>query len=315
MEYVRKHRWANYGSPKCKEYLRNDFSHECAYCKLQEREVGFIAMDYFEIDHFKPQSSQLPGVHEYDNLFYSCQKCNNFKSNKWENLLNPCVDDVFSGDTPAIVGGNHVNQYKYIPQNEKGAFYIELFKLNSRKHISIRKARSISQNKMSQINSLIDEILTKFKKRPELEHLNDLILQLDSLRDLKTIELESLPKDENFENTKCFLDSCGIKNSIVLEEYNMDFKIKINNDTYYCELVVDDSYDIGKELRKNISVEKLRTWFEKIEQKFGILFYYPNASRLYFYPICDNVSISEISSTAVRKQIILNDTFLITKAG
>ena len=49
MEYIRKQRWANYLSPKCKEYLRNDFSHECAYCKLQEQEVGIVGLDFFEI--------------------------------------------------------------------------------------------------------------------------------------------------------------------------------------------------------------------------------------------------------------------------
>ena len=47
MEYIRKKRWANYSSPKCKEYLRNDFSHECAYCKLQEQEVGIVGLDFF----------------------------------------------------------------------------------------------------------------------------------------------------------------------------------------------------------------------------------------------------------------------------
>ena len=49
-EYIRKYRWANYETPKCKEYLRNDFSHECAYCKLQEKEVGIIDGTYFEVD-------------------------------------------------------------------------------------------------------------------------------------------------------------------------------------------------------------------------------------------------------------------------
>ena len=70
MEYIRKQRWANYLSPKCKEYLRNDFSHECAYCKLQEQEVGIVGLDFFEIDHFKPQSLNLPDTHKYHN---SCQ--------------------------------------------------------------------------------------------------------------------------------------------------------------------------------------------------------------------------------------------------
>ena len=69
MEYIRKKRWANYSSPKCKEYLRNDFSHECAYCKLQEQEVGIVGLDFFEIDHFKPQSLNLPDKHKYYNLY------------------------------------------------------------------------------------------------------------------------------------------------------------------------------------------------------------------------------------------------------
>lgn len=36
MEYQRKFRWANYKTPKCKEYLRNDFSHECVYCRKKK---------------------------------------------------------------------------------------------------------------------------------------------------------------------------------------------------------------------------------------------------------------------------------------
>lgn len=105
MEYIRKQRWANYLSPKCKEYLRNDFSHECAYCKLQELEVGIVGLDFFEIDHFKPQSLNLPDTHKYHNLYYSCEKCNNEKSDIWDTkLLDPCTDDIFSGINPAIIG-------------------------------------------------------------------------------------------------------------------------------------------------------------------------------------------------------------------
>lgn len=76
MEYIRKQRWANYSSPKCKEYLRNDFSHECAYCKLQEQEVGIVGLDFFEIDHFKPQSLNLPDTHQYEQHWTNVRTAN-----------------------------------------------------------------------------------------------------------------------------------------------------------------------------------------------------------------------------------------------
>lgn len=60
----------------------------------------------FEIDHFKPQSLNLPDTHKYHNLYYSCEKCNNEKSDIWDTkLLDPCTDDIFSGINPAIIGG------------------------------------------------------------------------------------------------------------------------------------------------------------------------------------------------------------------
>lgn len=175
MEYIRKQRWANYLSPKCKEYLRNDFSHECAYCKLQEQEVGIVGLDFFEIDHFKPQSLNLPDTHKYHNLYYSCEKCNNEKSDIWDTkLLDPCTDDIFSGINPAIIGGKKENHYKYIAKNDRGTFYINTFKLNSRTQIRFRKARENHENSLHTINTLIDEILLKFQHNAELHDLKDL---------------------------------------------------------------------------------------------------------------------------------------------
>lgn len=130
MEYVRKQRWANYSSPKCKEYLRNDFSHECAYCKLQEQEVGFVGLDFFEIDHFKPQFLDLPDTHKYHNLYYSCEKCNNEKSDTWDTkLLDPCTDDIFSGSNPAIVGGKKKININTLPKTVGEPFILILLNL------------------------------------------------------------------------------------------------------------------------------------------------------------------------------------------
>lgn len=312
MEYVRKQRWANYSSPKCKEYLRNDFSYECAYCKLQEQEVGFVGLDFFEIDHFRPQSLDFPDVHEYHNLYYSCKKCNNEKSNIWDTkLLNPCIDDIFSGCNPAIVGGKKENQYKYIAQNDRGSFYINTFKLNSRTQIHFRKAREKHQNNIRKINTLIDEILLKFQNNVDLHNFEELKCQLEKLRNLKQIELDKLPKDEMFEKAEEYLNNKDIENSLVFEEYNMDLKIKINDSTYYCELLIDNSAEEKTEYRKNLSIEKLTTWFEKLKSNFGILFYYPKINRMYFYPVSNKIALSDISDANQSKQIKIGDEYLI----
>ena len=302
----------NYLSPKCKEYLRNDFSHECAYCKLQEQEVGIVGLDFFEIDHFKPQSLNLPDTHKYHNLYYSCEKCNNEKSDIWDTkLLDPCTDDIFSGINPAIIGGKKENHYKYIAKNDRGTFYINTFKLNSRTQIRFRKARENHENSLHTINTLIDEILLKFQYNAELHDLKDLIYQLDNLRHLKQQELGKLPKDEMFEKAEEYLNDKGIENSLVFEEYNMDFKMKFNGSTYYCELLVDNSLEEKTEYRKNISVEKLTTWFEKLNSNFGILFYYPRINRMYFYPVSNNMTLPEITDGKKIRQIKINDKCLL----
>lgn len=311
MEYVRKYRWANYLTPKCKEYLRNDFSHECAYCKLQEQEVGIAGQYIFEIDHFKPQRLKLPDVHQYHNLYYACSKCNKEKSDIWdEKLLDPCVDDIFSGDNPAIIEGTQENQYKYTAQNDRGEFYINTFKLNSRAQIRIRKARENHQKNIYTINTLIDEILMKSQNNEKLQDLGDLVSQLNILKNLHSQEM-TFPKDELFVKAEEYLTARKIESRWVFEEYNMDMKLKINDDTYYCELIVDDSEQERTEYRKNLSMEKLRVWFQKLKCNFGVLFYFPKVNRMYFYAVSNNLDLLGSSRAIKSKQIKINDGHLI----
>ena len=316
MEYQRKFRWANYETPKCKEYLRNDFSHECAYCKLQEKEVGLIDANYFEIDHFRPQSDddQSFNPHLYSNLYYACEKCNGEKSDSWnEVLLDPCKDYVFSGIYPPIIGGyNEDMLYKYIAQDERGSYYIDTFKLNSRHHIRIRKRRINRQNNIHQIDALMDEILHKFDSKKNLINLEQLIKQLDQLRLSKTEELSNLSKDEKFESVEDYLTLRDIKNSVVFEEYNMDIKIKIEEVSYYCELIVDNSGTDNEVKLKFLDTEKLTIWFEKLRYQFGILYYYSKLDKLYFYPISKLINKSDIVEFGSRKQIKLTEENLIT---
>ncbi len=316
MEYQRKFRWANYETPKCKEYLRNDFSHECAYCKLQEKEVGLIDANYFEIDHFRPQSDDDKAFnpHLYSNLYYSCEKCNGEKSDTWsEVLLDPCKEDVFSGECPPIIGGYKADTlYKYIAQDDRGTYYIDTFKLNSRHHIRIRKRRVNRQNNIHQIDALMDEILHKFDSKKNITNLDQLIEQLDHLRLSKKEELANLSKDEKFESVEEYLTLRNIKNSIVFEEYNMDIKIKIEEVSYYCELVVDNSDNDNEVKQKFLDTEKLSIWFEKLGYQFGILYYYSKLDKLYFYPISKLINKSDIAEFGCRKQIKLSEEHLIT---
>lgn len=94
--------YENYSS--FKPYLKNDFFNRCAYCNLLE---GSITTP-FEVDHFIPRDTFKEKWPEcdtlYDNLMYSCKKCNIAKSNQYsgdiENrkiindyFYNPVVDD------------------------------------------------------------------------------------------------------------------------------------------------------------------------------------------------------------------------------
>lgn len=57
--------------------LRLDFYYSCAYCSLMEQEsCGYR----FEIDHYYPTSKYPELESDYNNLMYSCEKCNSYKS-------------------------------------------------------------------------------------------------------------------------------------------------------------------------------------------------------------------------------------------
>lgn len=312
MEYKRKHRWSNYGSFKCKEYLRNDFLHECAYCKLHEQEVGLIGTDYFEIDHFKPQTLETPDTHKYFNLYYCCEDCNSKKSDTWDTkLLDPCVDDIFGGSTPAIIGGTRAENFQYIAKNDRGTFYINTFKLNSTKRINLREAREKNRNNIHTINSLINQIVIKINSSQYSDDIKDLVMQLEQLQKMKMQELDSLPKNELFEKLQDLLNQKHIKNSIVFDEYNMDIKVTFNNATYCCEVIVDDTEVEQEKYAKFISIDKLNVWFEKLSCSFGILYYFSKLEKVYFYPISDLLALTDFTGKKSSKQIILDNSNII----
>lgn len=312
MEYIRKQRWANYHSLKCKEYLRNDFSHECAYCKLQENEVGFVSEDFFEIDHFKPQAKTPEDLHKYPNLYYCCQKCNGEKSDHWsDKLLDPCRDNIFSGPDPAIIGGDAKKGFIFEAANDRGTLYIDTFKLNSRRQIDIRRMRSDNKNKIKEINELIDKMTKIICSDSNLSHLSYLVEQLTELRKIKQIETDKLRRNPIFEQAQEYLTSRGIQHSLVFQELNLDFEIKIENKTYLCELIIDNSTEIKETYNKKIETEKILAWFSIPNIKFGVLFYYPKIERMYFLKLSDVLSKTDIDCDLNSKQFTISNENLL----
>lgn len=64
-----------------KQYLKSDFHGRCCYCNLLDTSITTP----FEIDHFIPRDTFKEVWPEcdtlYENLMYSCKKCNSAKSN------------------------------------------------------------------------------------------------------------------------------------------------------------------------------------------------------------------------------------------
>jgi hypothetical protein len=59
-------------------WLRDEFTFRCIYCLLREQ-WGRV-LGEFDIDHFVPQATDPEQSTTYDNLVYSCARCNLVKS-------------------------------------------------------------------------------------------------------------------------------------------------------------------------------------------------------------------------------------------
>jgi hypothetical protein len=73
---VRKHgpSYSSYAS--FRPWIRDDFSYRCAYCLIRET----LQTDPFELEHIEPQISSVGKINNYNNLVYSCRRCNGIKN-------------------------------------------------------------------------------------------------------------------------------------------------------------------------------------------------------------------------------------------
>lgn len=85
-----------------KPYLRLDFFFRCAYCGITEYRWG--SDRNFVVEHFRPKSRFPKLACTYSNLYYACNRCNDFKSDIWPSALlfkkgygwaDPCASEVY----------------------------------------------------------------------------------------------------------------------------------------------------------------------------------------------------------------------------
>jgi hypothetical protein len=85
--HVRRHGpyYADY--TKYKPWLRDEFQFRCVYCMYREQwERG--GWRRYHVDHLVPQSVDPSRINEYENLVYSCDLCNQYKSG--DTMPSPC---------------------------------------------------------------------------------------------------------------------------------------------------------------------------------------------------------------------------------
>lgn len=303
-QFVRKKRYYKYRDSLCKKYLRIDFKKQCAYCGMHEAE-SITGMKIFQIDHFRPQKlfGHLSSNNDYENLFYSCEICNgiNGKSDNWnENLLNPCIDDIY-GEGKHIIEEKK-EDFKLIPLTEEGRIFIETIKLNQKKQRQIRKTRN---NYKTIILEKIEETTKALKKIEVLPNKETLIQIKEMLeKQLKNLEAELIGPyfleqsltnyfDEEYEDM--LMDILGKSSDVskVYDDYGLDFNLEYKNLRFKCYLRNIDQLSFNKDGEKciRISVEQIKAWIGIAELENIIIFVInPSSKKIYFTDLKHSLS-------------------------
>lgn len=280
MDFQRKNRWVRYPSDKCKLYLRNDFNFECAYCRMSENDVGTLAEEAFEKDHFEAQSnSSEEDIHRYSNMVYACRKCNNRKSNKKINLiLDPCKDDIYSGENAHVYVNDNAELEYRTPQGKE---FIENMNLNNRFYCKMRKKQSelhkddedieICLNVLKE-RSIPEEIINKLSAKLKNEEANK------EIQDQEEIKCGVSFAGECFKQVLDILKRNKWDYELILDEYEKDVKIQFENSEYQCEIVINKKSD------KPVSTMRINSdrvdWLQDNKDLFGELYYYSKIGRL-----------------------------------
>lgn len=290
MDYRRKKRWVRYNHIKCKMYLRNDFRFECAYCRMREQDTGVLGEDNFEKDHFVAKASGVDiDLDAYDNMIYSCSKCNGNKSDKSiELLLNPCKDDIYLGSNPHVKNLGKNGQYQLIGNTMEGWQYIDALQLNSKFYREMRERQEQDDEANNELKKFLNEISKRTDIPDDLIQRFKLLLGKNFL--FQTNDQQNFvfrcghsKAGQAFRDVLDILEKRSVPHELLFADKDVDIKIQYNGKEYLCEIVLNDK---AKKPVRCIHVKKVQreSWIA-VGDNYGILYYYMKTGRLEFYSV------------------------------
>lgn len=285
MAYIRKRHWVTYYSEKCKMYLRNDFNFECAYCRMKEKD-NVMGEQLFEKDHFVSRQSEVEwDVNSYENMVYSCCKCNGTKSDQnLEMVLNPCKDDIYDGKDSHIRSLGEEGYYKLYAVTPQGQQFIDDLKLNSRFYRKMRQTQAHNEEIRKTIYQLLEK--TSYFQLSGVNQTIKAYLESGSLIDEGSDEFRCGTSKAG-EDVYAVLEKMkekGIKCKLLFTNDDLDVSVEYGGNTYYCEIRVTN-YEGMEKRGPIVKKEKKREWL-KVGNKCGVLYYYKKQDimNLYIYP-------------------------------
>ena len=85
-----------------KPWLRDEFAFRCVYCLWRENWCA-DGDGSFSVEHLLPRVTHPDRVCDYDNVVYSCSRCNSLKQDAFP-VLDPC-EDGWGAHLQAVVDG------------------------------------------------------------------------------------------------------------------------------------------------------------------------------------------------------------------
>lgn len=141
-------------------WLRDEFDFRCVYCL--ERETWTKVIRGFEIDHVVPVSKAPELALDYDNLVYSCARCNGTKSNQ-------AISDPYSELTDGTIKIN--SNAKAVGLTPNARKLIQQLDLNSPTMIEWRELR-LDSERLAKSNPAMLERLNRLPNAlPDLNKL------------------------------------------------------------------------------------------------------------------------------------------------
>ncbi len=295
MVYTRKRHWVTYYSEKCKMYLRNDFKFECAYCGMKEK-YSVMGEQLFEKDHFVSRKSNVEwDVNRYDNMVYSCCKCNGTKgAQNIEMILDPCKDDIYDGEHPHIRKLGAEEHYRLQAVTTQGQQFMDDLKLDSQFYRKMRRMQAENEEMRKTIWQLLEQ--SPNLQISGIDRKIKIYLQNGTLAEEESNEFRcgTSKAGEAIYAVLKKLKEKGIKCKLLFWDDDLDISVEYCGNTYYCEIRVTD-YTGTKKTGPIVDREKIKEW-QKTGYNCGVLYYYKehDIMNLYIYPDKEREEIVEL---------------------